>query len=162
MGEMKKIGEILSITGSRPQESQDGGDEARRAAMRVATSRAAALAIDLGKLFPAVAASLRDSASAAVWAEAWGRQILSHKLTDAEMTQGLSRVADVVVARHHPPLSFAIFLEACRPDSHLTGQDAEARKTHPALLTRDRTQDAGWCSARDACMEKLRARGWKV
>ena len=136
--------------------NRDGRTDQQRLAP--ALEQARRLAAQLAPLFPAVAAVTRTGEGHAAWCAAWARQIANAGLTDAELAQGLARLAELMVASGNPPLSFSHFLQACRP-AHLTGQDYEARQAKPPLLTRDRLQDPAWCAARDKALSKLRAQG---
>lgn len=125
----------------------------------LARARARRLAAQLAPIFPVISAATKTAGGLDGWADAWGRQILSAGLSDTELLRGLKGVVQVAAAAGNPPLSFSLFLSACRPDSHLTGSDAEARNAHPLLLTRDLLKDQGWCDARDRAIAKLRAMG---
>lgn len=124
-----------------------------------AKARAERLAAQLAPLFPIISAATKSVGGLETWVDSWARQIVSANLRDPELLQGLQGIAAAVAQAGNPPLSFSLFLSACRPDSHLTGSDVEARQRHPLLLTRDRLQDADWCSARDRALAKLRAMG---
>jgi hypothetical protein len=138
-------------------------EEQRRAAgdarLTQARARAQRLAAQLAPLFPVVSSATKTPGGLEGWCDSWARQILSAALSDQELLQGLEGVCAAAAQAGNPPLSFSIFLAACRPHSHLTGQDMEARRRHSLLLTRDRTQDKGWCEARDRALAKLREMG---
>lgn len=135
----------------------DPGNDGRLAQ---AKARAQRLAAQLAPLFPVVSAATRTDGGMETWCDAWARQILAANLKDRELQQGLRGIAAAVAAAGHPPLSFSLFLAACRPNAHLYGQDHEARQTPPLMLTRDRLQDSAWCQARDQALAKLRAMGF--
>jgi len=141
-------------------------DQTRRGAPQpdpardLAQGLARRLQSELAPLFPSVAAAARSDAAAQVWIEAWGRQIAAAGLQPAELAEGLKNIAAVMQAAGHPPLSFPLFLQACRPTGHLTGQDAEARKPLPPLVERDLLKDQKWCAARDKAIARLRGMGY--
>ena len=151
---------LQALAGAAQQE--ESARQAGGGAMRWAIEQARGLAGQLAPLFPVIASATRTDGGFDAWCDSWARQILSNGLSGAEILGGLARFPEILSRAGNPPPSFSHFLAACRPDAHLTGQDAEARKSHPLLLTRDLKKDEGWCSARDACMATLRARGWKV
>ena len=138
-------------------------DERRRAEERALLSLAKAQSLrllsQLSQLFPVLASSTRDRSGMEVWADAWARQVLYHKLTDAEFATGLQNIALVMNLAGNPPFCFPLFLQACRP-AHLTAQDQLARQATLPLLTRDLAKDPAWCAARDAALSKLRAMGY--
>ncbi|MDD4887645.1 MAG: hypothetical protein PHO64_12105, partial [Thiomonas sp.] len=80
--------------------------------------------------YPNVHHAVRDPEMAELWIQGWASQILANGLTPVEIDEGLARVGSVLQAHGTPPLSFGHFLEACRPNAHLTGTDQEARKPH--------------------------------
>lgn len=149
----------LSQQNSQAKQSEEQ-EQAAAARMDAAIAKAAALADSLAPIFPVIASFVKDDSRFETWVDSWARQIIAHQLTDADLSKGLAGLAGVMQRAGNPPLSFPLFLQACRPDSHLTGSDHEARQPHPLLLTRDRTQDPGWCAARDAALAKLRAMGY--
>lgn len=125
-----------------------------------ALEQARRLLARLGSNFTALASQTRASEAAQVWIETWARNIYANQLTELELSRGLRDLPQVMQAAGNPPFSFPHFLQACRPHQHLTGQDVEARQRHPLMLTRDRTIDAGWCSARDQALAKMRGMGY--
>ncbi len=139
------------------RDAQD--DEQRRAAqaerMGPALDQAQRLLPRLAGLFTSLAGQTRSEAAAQAWVETWARQIYSNQLNDSDLAKGLAGIPEVMVAAGNPPFSFPLFLQACRPGGHMTGLDAEARKPHPLLLTRDRSKDPAWCSKRDAAWARL-------
>jgi hypothetical protein len=138
------------------------GHRQAEGAQRLARAKTLAqrLAAQLAPLFPVIAAATKTQGGMETWSDAWARQIVAANLSDQELLQGLQGIAATIVAAGNPPLSFSLFLSSCRPTAHLTGSELEARQPHPLLLSRDRTQDQGWCSARDAALSKLRAMGY--
>lgn len=124
--------------------------------------RAERLAAQLAPIFPVVAGATKSQAGLDAWADSWAHQILVAGLSDLELLAGLENVVATMASAGNPPLSFPLFLIACRPHSHLTGMDAEARRAHPFLLTRDRSKDPGWCSSRDTALAQIRAMGYPL
>uniref|UniRef100_E6PSQ4 Uncharacterized protein n=1 Tax=mine drainage metagenome TaxID=410659 RepID=E6PSQ4_9ZZZZ len=137
--------------------SSPGDGDAR---LEPATTHARRLLSQLAPLFASVASQTRTEGGAAAWIEAWGKQILVAGLTDRELAHGLGAISGVMQSAGNPPLSFPLFLQACRPTTHLTGLDAEARQRHPLLLTRDLGKSESWCAARDRALARLRARNF--
>lgn len=125
-----------------------------------ALEQAKRLLARLGSNFTALASQTRAPEAAQVWIETWARNIYANRLTEIELSRGLRDLPQVMHAAGNPPFSFPLFLQACRQHQHLTGQDVEARQRSPLMLTRDRTTDAGWCSARDQALAKLRGMGY--
>lgn len=155
---MDGLNNLLGDLSSSAQADEDRR-AARDARLTSAKSRAQRLAAQLAPLFPVVAAATKTPEGLNTWCDAWARQIENARLSDAELSRGLGRLGEFMVASGNPPLSFPLFLSACRPDAHLSATDHEARQARPPLLTRDRLQDPGWCSARDAALAKLKAMG---
>ena len=140
--------------------NQDAGADAERRAAQAARlapelDKARRLLPKLAGLFISLASQTRAEAGAAAWIDVWARQIYANLLTDSDLARGLAGIAEVMVAAGNPPFSFPLFLQACRPDGHMTGLDAEARKPHPLLLTRDLSKDQAWCANRDAAWARL-------
>lgn len=139
-------------------------EDSRRAGECEGAARAAELARrllpQLAPLFASIAAQARTTEGAMGWVDAWGRQILAARLSDEELVRGLGSISQVIQSAGNPPLSFPLFLQACRPTAHLTGADLEARQPHPLLLTRDLGKSESWCAARDRALARLRARNF--
>ena len=155
---MDGLNNLLGDLSSSAQADEDRR-AARDARLTSAKSRAQRLAAQLAPLFPVVAAATKTPEGLNTWCDAWARQIENARLSDAELSRGLGRLGEFMAASGNPPLSFPLFLSACRPNAHMTGTDQEARKPHPLLLGRDRAKDPGGCAARDAAIAKLRAIG---
>jgi len=155
-----KAAEALQAIVRRADEEARRGAAQDPARQQVAEQLAERLLAQLAPLFPSIGAATRDDDGASAWKSAWARQIEAAALQPAELATGLKNIAGVMQAARHPPITFPLFLQACRPQQQLTGQDAEARKRHPLLLIRDLKTDREWCSSRDTALARLRAMGY--
>ena len=127
-----------------------------RALLSLAKAKSLRLLSQLSELFPVLASSTRDPSGMEVWADAWARQILYHKLTDVEFAFGLRNIAGVMNLAGNPPFSFPLFLQACRP-AHLTAQDQLARTQTLPALPQNLLQNRSWCAARDEALARCYA-----
>lgn len=111
-------------------------------------------------LSPLVSSQTKNEQDALGWIESWARQIIANKLQPSEIDHGLSRIGELMRNRN-APFSLALFIEACRPQASISGQDYESRQRNPCLLIKqDFLQNQGWVNERDKALAKLRKLGY--
>lgn len=152
--EVIKINDVIqSVNNINDQKNVEENDER----FERAKNHASNLLAQLGPMFVTVASATRDEVGAQAWIDAWARQFITNKLTPVDIQTGLANISNVIKSHGHPPFSFSLFFEACRPDSHMTGQDHQTRQRHPPLITQNRLTNPDWCAARDSALSKIRA-----